>query len=170
MLMSMAMTEGIGFKRGQEHQGMMLDFIVVMRSYLYADSKRTVYVGLPPEDHEDGMCGKLLKSMYGTRDVAQNWVLEYSKFMQDLGFTRGQASSCVFYHQGLNIRTVIHGGDFTLLGNAEDLDWFRTHISCKYSASSGGSLGPRRGNDKCVRILNMIIQWEDDVIMYEAYQ
>ena len=47
MLMSMAMTEGIGFKIGQEQQGMVLDFIDVRRAYSYADSKRTVYVDLP---------------------------------------------------------------------------------------------------------------------------
>ena len=51
---------------------MMLDFIDVRRAYVYAASKRTVYVDLPPEDHEDGMCGKLVKSMYGTRDAAHN--------------------------------------------------------------------------------------------------
>ena len=82
ILLSMAMTEGIGFRRGQAHQGMMLDFIGVRRAYVYAESKRTVYVYLPPEDHEDGMCGKLVvKSMYGTRDAAQSWELEYSRFM-----------------------------------------------------------------------------------------
>ena len=50
-----------------------MDFIDVRRAYFYAESKRTVYADLPPEDHEDGMCGKLLKFMYGTRDAAQNW-------------------------------------------------------------------------------------------------
>ena len=33
-----------------------------------------VFVELPEEDSEPGMCGKLRKSMYGTRDAAQNWV------------------------------------------------------------------------------------------------
>ena len=98
ILLSMAMTEGIGFRRGQENQGMLLDFIDVRRAYFYADSKRTVYVDLPPEDQEEGMCGKLVKSMYGTRDAAQNWELEYSTFMKDLGFSRGRASPCVFHH------------------------------------------------------------------------
>ena len=50
ILMSMAMTEGVGFKRGQEKRGMKLDFIDVRRAYFYAPSKRTVYVQLPAED------------------------------------------------------------------------------------------------------------------------
>ena len=32
ILLSMAMTEGIGFKRGQERHGMQLDFIDVRRA------------------------------------------------------------------------------------------------------------------------------------------
>ena len=147
MLMSMAMTEGIGFMRWQEQQGMMLDFIYVRRAYFYAESKRAVSVDLPPEDHEDGMCGKLLKSTYGTRDAAQNWELEYSRFMQDLGFSRGRAYPCVFYHPGRNIRTAIHGGDFTLLGRAKDLDWFRTQPAQDYAVKFRVATGTkeRRG-------------------------
>ena len=41
------------------------------------------------------------------------------------------------YHQEKHIRTAIHGDDFTLLGDATDLDWFRTQIAGKYSANSG---------------------------------
>ena len=71
MLMSMAMTEGLGYQRGKERMGMCLDFIGVKRAYFYVESKMMVHVELPPEDHEDGMCGRLLKSMYGTRDAAK---------------------------------------------------------------------------------------------------
>ena len=71
------------------------------------------------------MVGKLLKSMYGTRDAAQNWEAEYSEFMELIGFQRGLASPCVFYHPERNIRAVIHRDDFTLLGREIDLDWFR---------------------------------------------
>ena len=78
---------------------MMLDFIDVRRAYFYADSNMAVYAELPPEDDDDMVCGKLAKSSYGTKDAAHNWELEYNNFMQYLGFTRGQASQCVFYHQ-----------------------------------------------------------------------
>ena len=40
-----------------------------------------MYVKLPEEDYEEGMCGMLLKSMYGTRDAAQNWEWSYVKAM-----------------------------------------------------------------------------------------
>ena len=60
--------------------------------------------------------------MYGTRDAAQNWEAEYSDFMTDVGFTRGKYSPCAFYHTERNIRAVIHGDDFTMLGHDDQLD------------------------------------------------
>ena len=49
-----------------------LDFVDVRRAYFHAKARRDVYIQLLEEDYEEGMCGKLEKSMYGTRDAAQN--------------------------------------------------------------------------------------------------
>ena len=59
------------------------------------------------------MCGELLKSMYGTRDAAQNWEYKYVEVMEGLGFQRGLANPCAFYHPEREIRVVVHGDDFT---------------------------------------------------------
>ena len=66
----MAVTEGIGLHSGNPEEGMKIDFVDISRAYFQADAIREVYVQLPDEDWEEGMCGKLLKSMYGTRDAA----------------------------------------------------------------------------------------------------
>ena len=58
---------------------------------------RLVFVQIPEEDYEEGMCGRLNKAMYGTRDAAQNWEAAYAEFMESIGFTRGVSSSCVFW-------------------------------------------------------------------------
>ena len=91
VLFSLAVTEGIGYQKGQEEKGMKMEFIDIRRAYFHAPARRTVYVKLPPEDHEDGMCGKLNKSLYGTRDAAQNWERQYANVMSELGFNRGVA-------------------------------------------------------------------------------
>ena len=39
-------------------------FIDVRRAYFHAKARRDVYIELPAEDAEPGMCGKLLKSLY----------------------------------------------------------------------------------------------------------
>ena len=98
---------------------MKIDFIDIRRAYFYAKARRDVYVKLPPEDQEEGMCGKLNKAMYGTRDAAQNWEEEYCEALINMGFSHGQSSPCVFYHKKRNLRVVVHGDDFTALGSPE---------------------------------------------------
>ncbi len=75
---------------------MKIDFIDVRRAYFHAPALKDVYVELPKEDWAPGKCGKLNKSMYGTRDAAQNWEEEYTSVLVGIGFRRGKASPCVF--------------------------------------------------------------------------
>ena len=56
---------------------MKLEFIDIKRAYLQAPARRDLYVQLPTEDADEGMCAKLNKAMYGTRDAAQNWEYAY---------------------------------------------------------------------------------------------
>ena len=57
LLFSMAVTEGIGYSRGNIKNGLKIDFIDVRRAYYHAKSIREIYVELPEGDREDGMCG-----------------------------------------------------------------------------------------------------------------
>ena len=52
IVMSLAMTEGIGYDRGQQIMGMKLEFIDVRRAYFHAETRREVFVELPEEDWE----------------------------------------------------------------------------------------------------------------------
>ena len=105
---------------------MKLDIIDIKRAYFHAKARRDVYVKLCAEDdEEEGMCGRMNKSMYGTRDASQNWEEEYRETLTEFGFSRGMSSPCVFYHKGRNLRIVVHGDDFTILGHTPDLDWYR---------------------------------------------
>ena len=92
MLLSWAVTEDIGYKEGLREHGMKVDFIDVRRAYFHARARRKVFVKLPEEDHEEGMCGMLIKAMYGTRDAAQNWEFEYVDFMGKIGFSKSRAT------------------------------------------------------------------------------
>jgi hypothetical protein len=129
-----------------------------------------VYVKLPEEDHEVGKCGRLIKAMYGTRDAAQNWECEYVEFMESVGFRRGQSTPCVFWHKERGIRAVIHGDDFTLLGNDAALNWFGESIQEKFEVNFRGRPGPGVNDGKSFRILNRIITWKEDGIHYEVDQ
>ena len=75
-----------------------------------------VFVTLPGEDQEEGMCSLLNKSLYGTRDAAQNWNASSTKFMANAGLSKGKASPCAFYHKDSEIRVVVHGDDCACSG------------------------------------------------------
>ena len=59
-----------------------------------------VYVELPKEDFEDGKCGVLKKTMYGTRDAAQSWEMEYIEMMINTGFVQGAVTAHAFSTTG----------------------------------------------------------------------
>ena len=170
ILMSLAVTEGVGYQRGNKEKGQKLDFIDVRRAYFHAPARRLVYVKLPPEEEKEGTCGRLLKALYGTRDAAQNWEHAYIDFMKESGFANGAASPCVFYHRERNIRAVVHGDDFTILGQERQLDWFRERIAAKFEVKFRGRLGPAATDDKAIRILNRVVTWTAEGLEYEADQ
>ena len=116
MLFSQAVTESIGFQDGDREGGMKIDFIDISRAYFQAKAVRKVYVNLADEDSEEGMCSRLNQSMYGTRDAAQNWSMEYTRFMESIGSETGKASPCTFLNRNKELRCVVHGDDFTILG------------------------------------------------------
>ena len=108
--------------------------------------------------------------MYGTRDAAQNWEHAYVEQLEKLGFKRGLATPCAFYMKEKELRVVVHGDDFTVLGREEDLDWFRREISKAYEVKFRGRIGPEDKDQKSIRILNRVVEWTDAGIRYEADQ
>ena len=169
ILLSCAVTQEIGYK-DKVTNGMKIDFIDVRRAYYHADARREVYVALPPGDEEEGMCGLLVKSLQGTRDAAQNWEAAYSNLLTTSGFTQGKATPCMFYHKERQLRLVVHGDDFTILGNEENLDWFRKAIQETFEVTIRGRIGPSPRDSKSIKLLNRVIEWNDQGITYEADQ
>jgi len=169
-LFSAAVTEGLGYINGDKTSGKKIDFIDISRAFFQADAIREVFVELPAEDYEPGMCARLKKSMYGTRDAAQNWGHAYSGFLVKIGFVRGESSPCVFFHDKRELRCVVHGDDFTILGWEKDLDWFWKEISTAFESKHRGRLGPGPHDLKEMRILNRAVTWTKEGLTYEADQ
>ena len=164
LLISMAASKQ---KQGKDLKLMFND---VSRAYFYAKSRRKIFVQLPDEDKEpedEGMCGELLLSMYGTRDAAQNWEAEYSSFLISIGFEQGVASPCHFFHRDRGIQTVVHGDDFSSLAADHELMWMKSKLEAKYQIKTK-VLGPDERDYKQVRVLNRVISWENGGITYEA--
>ena len=61
--------------------------------------------------------------MYGTLDAAQRWSDDYTGHMIAAGFLKGTASPCHFYHPIRSIYALVHGDDFVLVADDDELTW-----------------------------------------------
>ena len=84
------------------------------------------------------------------------------------GFVQGRASPCCFKHNGRNISCVVHGDDFVFSALDHDLDWVRCEMEKRFLVKVIGKLGGDAGDDRELRILNRILRWSPEGIMYEA--
>lgn len=90
--------------------------------------------------------------------------------MKDCGFEEGAATPCISHHKGKDLRAVVHGEAFTILGPEESLQWLRGRIEATFEVKLRGRRGPDPGDCKSIRILNRIVSWTDNGIQYEADQ
>ena len=143
----------------------------VKRAYFFAPTKRPIFIEIPAEDWEVGdehRVGQLNLSLYGTRDAAANWAAAYTKMLQDIGFVKGRSSPCNFYHPDKQIKTTVHGDDFTSSGPEEELLWLKAKMEEKFDIKTN-FLGPDvKRHAQEIRILNRVLRWTSDGIEYEA--
>ena len=150
-----------------------VSFVDISRAYFNAptDPDEPTYVALPPEDpdHDKGLCGLLMRHMYGTQKAAEGWQSEYSRaLVEDMGFKQGIACPCIFSHADRDIVVTVHGDDFTAVGPCHQLDWYEAALESQYELKKGGRLGPGASDDKEASCLNRIIRWCPDGLEYEA--
>ncbi len=142
----------------------------VSRAYFYAGVARPVYVKLPEEDKEAEdaqMCGKLKVSMYGTRDAALNWALEYGETLKAAGYQQGVTNPCLFWHPKREVTIMVHGDDFVAIGDDEQLQETERILAEKYKIKTE-KLGGGKEDKKEVRVLNKVIRYTDGGLELEA--
>ena len=96
----------------------------VRMAYPNASVTREVYVEIPAEDKspEDGdVVGRFNLCLYGTRGAAHRWQKNVSAHLEAIGFCRGIAHPAVFYHEGKDVATPVHGDAFMSSGHIEDM-------------------------------------------------
>ena len=111
---------------------MVLD---VKRAFLYGKARRPIYLRLPPEDPQakgGKVLGRLLRSMYGTRDAPQIWQEELRATLQQMGFQMCLSHPGVYVHLDLNVRAVAHVDDVMLTGPKKALLEVRAHLEKSY--------------------------------------
>ena len=162
MLMSLAMPQNK--RRGPP---LKLLFIDVKRADVHADARRPVFIRLPDEDDEPGMCGRPLKSLYGTRDAASNW--EETHTPRPSSRMAGcKACRLPVLSHPCGARLVVHGDDFTFLGSDTMLDLSQKVMQQKFEIKIRVRMGPDKDDDKSIRMLNRCLSWGGRALFYES--
>ena len=151
--------------RSRRRKVLLID---VRKAHLHAEAERTVFVDLPPEAAQPGMCARLRRCLYGTRDAAARWEALYTKELKAMGFIRGRASACCFYHPVKEIRAVVHGDDFTFVGEDAGLDWVEKEMAQRFLCKVEGRLGGGKDDLREARLLNRVLRWTPQGLLYEA--
>ena len=84
------------------------------------------------ETGDENRCGKLMKSMYGTRAAARDWQSEVARKMTDLGFKHGKAPPSGFQHRQRDIKALVHGNDVVSSGERAELEWLCKSLMKKF--------------------------------------
>jgi hypothetical protein len=101
--------------------GRKLLAIDARKAHLHAMAEREVYVDLLPEQCVAGMCVRLNRCLYGTRDAPARWEAFLATQLAAMGFVRGQASPCYYQHSQRDFRCVVHGDDFVFVAPEREL-------------------------------------------------
>lgn len=155
---------------GRTGKDLKIQLIDVSRAHFYAQSVRDVYVRLPAEDPrhgEAGLCGKLVRTMYGTLDAAEQWARHYTEVLEAAGFTCGASNPCHFWHESRDIWMLVHGDDFLTISEQDDQDFVYEVLNGKYEIKRSMA-GPGPKDDKHLKALGRIISCTSDGWQLEA--
>ena len=77
-------------------QGYKILVMDARKAHLHATVDRLIYVNLPPEARKPGMCARLRRCLYGTRDAPARWEAFLAAELVKMGFVQGLSSPCCF--------------------------------------------------------------------------
>ena len=132
----------------------------VSRAHFHPPAVRELYIRLPDEDYTEGMVGLLLRTLYGTRDAANQWDEFANDKVAALGFDIGLSSPCLYKHQTEAAIGWRHGDDLAFAGEPKFLEEIYVGLSKDMVLKKRALLGFERGDDKHITILNRLVDME----------
>ena len=138
------------------------------KAHLHAYAEREMFVELPLERRRPGSCGRLVRSLYGTRDAPSLWEKFAASQLDGLGFIRGLASSWVLWHASRDLVAVVHGDDFVFTGVDADLAWAHCALKENIFPKKVRTLSGDAGDVQDIRVFNRVLRWTAWGIAYEA--
>ena len=166
LLLSLMVT----LRRSKSGNALKVRLLDISRAHFYGEAERDIFVQLPEGDRQEGFCGKLVKSMYGTRDASAIWQKSYTELLIRAGFAKNQAWPSCFYHEGYGgIRVLVHGDDFVVLADDAGQKYLEDTLRSKYDLRVDGSIGPGERHQQFA-VLNRIVTYneQEGSVSYEA--
>lgn len=145
-----------------------LMFIDVRKAHLNAKCEEEEWVELPEEMWKWGRYAKLRRWLYGMRKAASGWEEDYAEKFKAEGFERGRGAPTVFWNKTTKVRVVVHGDDFTMSGEREELEEMRGKMQKWYEIKDRGIMGSGLNEIRKVTILGRTVTWTAEGIEYEA--
>jgi hypothetical protein len=143
--------------------------IDVKKAHLYPLCLHDVFIELPDEAGAGpGVCGRLVHWLYGFRPAAQAWESDYAEKLISQGYSRGVASPVVFWNTEEDISCLVHGDDFTFVGDPEGLDKIEACMKAWYEVKVKARLGCEEGDAKEVEVLGRTIRCTSAGYEFEA--
>ena len=120
-LKKLLMSQAANREGGKSRKMLLID---VKKAHLNPECKEDVFVELPKEaGARPNEIGKLKHWLYGFRPAAAAWENHYAEKLQSEGFSRGLSTPVSFYNAAKDVSLVVHGDDFTFVGEDQELDW-----------------------------------------------
>jgi hypothetical protein len=155
--------------RAASKRGRKVLVIDVKKAHLYPRCESDVFIELPSEaGAKQGVCGKLVHWLYGFRPAAQAWESHYAKNLESIGFARGRASPVSFFDSVSDVSCLVHGDDFTFVGERAALDFVEGNMKSWYELKVKARLGDEDGDDKETDILGRTVRCTKEGFEYEA--
>ena len=129
----------------------------VSRAHFHPPAVRELYINLPDEDSSPGKVGKLLRTLYGTRDAANQWDAFFNEKIAQLGYEVGMSSPCLYRHKERLSIGWRHGDDLIFIGEEAHMNELFEEISKLMIVKKRALLGFEAGDDHHVSILNRLV-------------
>lgn len=137
------------------------------RAYLQAPISEPTCV-MPPHLIGTGRCWRMKKCMYGTLPAARDWQAEVKRVAELCGMRCSPGSPCGYYHEADDVTVAAHGDDFVLAGGRDEAIVIEKDIGKHVQLVRKYMLGDQPEDDKGAKVLNRLLTWSDDGILWEG--
>ena len=120
----------------------------VSRAHFHPKSVRETYIELPAEDGGEGMVGRLLRTMYGTRDAANQYDAFSNEKITGVGYLTGKSCPCLYRHKDALSIGWRHGDDMISVGEDLVVDDVYKKLGKEMILKLRAKLGFEEGDDR----------------------